>query len=92
MREMAVESKNIAGVELICHVDETGISEIGGRIAVLVENSLNFPSARGELKRNLKCPIGNVCQDVFRRTVDPLQQITTFCDDSFAGHQGRLEA
>src|ERR1700733_88802 len=90
--EITVEGQDVASIKFLSHGDQAGVCEIGGGIAVFMENSLNFPSARGELKRNLKCPLGNVCQDVFRRTGDPLQKITTFGDDRFAGHQRRLEA
>lgn len=70
VREIAVEGKDIAGVEPICHGDQAGIGEICWSIAVFIEDSLNFACADGELKRNLKCSAGNVCQDVFRGTVD----------------------
>ncbi|MGA8669030.1 MAG: hypothetical protein WB679_04110 [Terracidiphilus sp.] len=92
MREITIESKNIACVELICHVDEAGVGEICGGVAVFVEDFLDVTCAGGKLKGNLKCSIGNICQDIFRGTADPSQQTATFSDDGFAGHQGRPEA
>ncbi len=68
--EIAIEGKNIARVEFFRHGDQAGIGKIGGSVAVFMEDSLNFACADGELKRNLKCSAGDVCQDIFRGTVD----------------------
>ena len=45
MREIAIESKNIARVELICHVDEAGVGEICGGVAVFMEDFLDVTCA-----------------------------------------------
>jgi hypothetical protein len=87
MREMAVESKNIAGVELICHVDETGISEIGGRIAVFMDDFSNLSGRKRNLKRNSEeasLHVGKHCVNGISSTA---QQVTTLSNDGLTGHK-----
>ena len=87
MREMAVEGENIAGVEMICHVDEAGIGEIGGRVAVFMDDFSNLSGRKRNLKRNSEEASLHVGEHRVNGISSAAQQVTTLSNDSLTGHE-----
>jgi len=57
MLEVAVEGEDVACIELIGHLNETGVCEAGGEIPVFLKKSRDQRRGTAQLKMNFQSPI-----------------------------------
>jgi hypothetical protein len=79
MLEVAIESEDIASIELIGQMDEASVGEIGWSIAIFAHQFTNLWSMVAETEWNAKGALFDASQDAFYSRSRVAENVKRFC-------------
>ncbi len=85
--KVAVECKNVSGVQLVGEVNQACIGKAGGQIAILAHDASHGRRGPGKLKGDLKDSALDVLKDGLGRSSKSAQQVATLGNHRLAGDQ-----
>jgi hypothetical protein len=85
MNEIAGEGENIACVQLVGHLNQTGIRDADRKITICTQNFMNGCRGARKLERYLKDALFQIGQDSIRSAGNLVEQEATLGENRFAG-------
>ena len=91
MNEIAIEGENITCVQLVGHLNKTGIGEADRKITIFAQNGADRCRRAGELERYLKNPLFHIGQDPIRSSGNLFKQKATLGENRFTSSERLLQ-
>ena len=91
MEEIAVEGKDVSGIEFVCHVNEACIGKISLNVPILLHDLLDRPGTGIQFEGNLEDPLFHAGENILHRPGHKTKQVKSLGDHGLAGYRLALK-